>query len=272
MTALAPAIALVISASDPCHEHYAALRYRDAIAACTDALTAGEGERPELYLLIGLSLAGAGEPDKARRVFAALLAMNPLVELPPGLSPKLTAPFSAAKGDATVIRLDAAAEGSPGAALNVTARVNDGPSRPVHELALSLGDRLARMRRGDPTRLSVPWPSSAAKATLFAYDVLGGEVASAPVPLISAAPTTGEGRPVALSWKVWLIGSVVFAALGGAALSWATVDFSRARAESWADTAHGIASEATVAQVISAVGFGLSGVVALGAVLLGVSE
>jgi hypothetical protein len=269
---LAPVLALIAGAGDACHEHYAALRYRDAITACTEALTSGDADRSELYVLIGLSLAGTGEADKARRVFAALLALKPLVELPAGLSPKLRAPFEAAKDDATVIRLEASVDGAPGSTLSVTARVNDGASKPVAELALSAGDRLARMRRADPTRLALPWPPAGGQATLFAYDVLGGELASTPVPLLIPPAAAVESRPLVLSWKAWLAGSLVLAALGGAALGWAAGDFPRARGESWADTAQGIAREGTTAQAISAVGFGLAAATALVGVILGVTE
>lgn len=272
----AAALVMLLGADDACHDHYAALRYRDAISACTEALAAG-GDRSELYTLIALSLAGAGDSDKARRVFAALLAMNPGATLPAGLSPKLRAPFDAAKDAATVISLTAEVDSTTaGTTLDVTVAVSDGASRPVSELALSAGDRLARMRRADPTRLSAPWPASALGATLFAYDVLGGELASAPVPLLISRPDvllpSSSGRPLLLSWKVWLIGSVVLAALGGAALGWANSDFTRARAETWADSAATIASEGRAALAISGIGFALGGVLALGAVVLGVTD
>ncbi|MBK7860765.1 MAG: right-handed parallel beta-helix repeat-containing protein [Archangiaceae bacterium] len=196
----AAALVMLLGADDACHDHYAALRYRDAISACTEALAAG-GDRSELYTLIALSLAGAGDSDKARRVFAALLAMNPGATLPAGLSPKLRAPFDAAKDAATVISLTAEVDSTTaGTTLDVTVAVSDGASRPVSELALSAGDRLARMRRADPTRLSAPWPASALGATLFAYDVLGGELASAPVPLLISRPDVllpSSSRPAA---------------------------------------------------------------------------
>ncbi|MBL8955577.1 MAG: hypothetical protein JNK82_32680, partial [Myxococcaceae bacterium] len=160
-------VAMMVAAapSEACREHYAALRYRDAIVSCTDALAA-TADRGELYRLIGLSLAGVGEIDKARRVFAALLALEPGAALPGGLSPKLTAPFEAARADATPVLLGATRDAD-----ELIISITDGASRPVAELRVGS----SRMARTERTRA----PAGAVRVT--ALDVLGGELASVEV-------------------------------------------------------------------------------------------
>ncbi len=258
---------LAATPSDACREHYAALKYRDAIAACTDALAAA-GDRAELYTLIGLSLAGVGEAEKARRVFAALLLLKPDAALPPGLSPKLRAPFDAAKADAAPIGFSATRDGD-----EVVIALSDGPSRPVAELRVGA----QRVARSDRVK-APPGP-----LRVGALDVLGGELASvdvaetapapAPVAAVVAEPAPSvSSRPALLSWKVWLVTSIVAAVVGGSALAWAAVTYPRARAEEWADAAAGLHGEAQRAQVVAGVGFGFAGLAAALTVVLRATE
>lgn len=253
-------ILIAAAPSDTCREHYAALRYRDAITACTDALPAA-ADRAELYTLIGLSLAGVGETEKARRVFAALLAFKLDAALPGGLSPKLKDPFDAARADSVPISITAARDRD-----DVVIIITDGPSRPVAELRVG-PNRVARAER-----VKAP-----AATRVTALDVLGGEIATveivttAPQPAVTA-PAPSTARPLLLSWKVWLIGTVVLAAASGAAFAWAAGTFPRARSEEWADRAGALHAEAQRAQVISGVGFSLAGLAAIAALILGVTE
>ncbi|MBL8951166.1 MAG: hypothetical protein JNK82_10345 [Myxococcaceae bacterium] len=84
------------------------------------------------------------------------------------------------------------------------------------------------------------------------------------------APTSS--RPALLSWKVWLVGSIVLAALGGAAFAWAATSYPKARAEEWADASAGLRGEGQRAEVIAGTAFTLAGLVAITSLVLGLTE
>lgn len=76
------------------------LRYEAARAALEGALREGShgpAEVAEIYLMLGEVTAGLGERMAAEAYFARLIALRPGFSLPPGASPKLTAPLRAAR-------------------------------------------------------------------------------------------------------------------------------------------------------------------------------
>jgi hypothetical protein len=272
-TALLVAQTAWADAAQDCRAQYADLHYREAVASCTRALqSATAGERTELYVLIGSSLAATGDADQAQRVFVSLLAVDPRAELPKGASPKLREPFEAARALAAPVQLSARLVEAPreGGEAVVLAEVHDGAAQPVTEVTLTVDGAVARAARtAEPARLTVPAGSRGASARVRALDLLGGELASVTLALSQTEPVAIEsGRPAALSWKTWLVAGAVFAVLGGAALAWAATAYPQARAASDVYAAQGLHAQGDGASVASYVGFGLAGAAALGAVIL----
>ncbi len=78
----------------------AKLEYEQALAVVDAEVRAGRSNRDrlaELYLLAGRLAAGLDRARDAETHFAAALALRPLLTLPEGTSPKLTAPFETAR-------------------------------------------------------------------------------------------------------------------------------------------------------------------------------
>lgn len=93
----------------------AALQYDQALAIVDRIIAAGTTTEPaqlaELHFYAGRLAAGLDRADAARDHFARALALHPELALPAGLSPKITAPFDAARATAAPLRLHASREG-----------------------------------------------------------------------------------------------------------------------------------------------------------------
>ncbi len=94
----------------------AALEYDQALAIVERVIAAGTTTEParlaELHLVAGRLAAGLDRGDAARAHFAIALALDPALALPAGTSPKLTAPFEAARASTTPLRVHATAAGA----------------------------------------------------------------------------------------------------------------------------------------------------------------
>lgn len=94
----------------------AALEYDQALAIVERVIAAGTTTDParlaELHLYAGRLAAGLDRSDAARAHFATALALNPALALPAGTSPKITAPFDAARASTTPLRVHATAAGA----------------------------------------------------------------------------------------------------------------------------------------------------------------
>ena len=94
----------------------AALEYDQALAIVERVIGAGATTDParlaELHLYAGRLAAGLDRGDAARAHFAIALALSPGVALPAGTSPKITAPFEAARAASSPLRVHATAAGA----------------------------------------------------------------------------------------------------------------------------------------------------------------
>lgn len=92
----------------------ASLEYDQALAVVTRILDRGTATDPaqvaELQFYAGRLAAGLDFADAARDHFARALALKPDLALPPGTSPKLTAPFDAARAHTQPLRVHATAQ------------------------------------------------------------------------------------------------------------------------------------------------------------------
>jgi tetratricopeptide (TPR) repeat protein len=109
--------------------------YGNAQPLLAEALASGEYRRDdlvELYKLTGIAAGALGDTDAATDAFAHALALAPDTQLPPGTSPKIKRPFTAA------------AQQLAGRTLRATARARRGAAatdrEPADTLALVLDD------------------------------------------------------------------------------------------------------------------------------------
>jgi hypothetical protein len=203
------------------------LRYHEAAEAAAAALASGRADPAELaaiHRLAGEIAAGLEDAAAAEDHFAALLALEPGATLPPGASPKLRAPFEAARR-----RL-------AGRAFAARHRVED------RAVAIEIDDPLAMARRagleiagGDavevagppPYRLEVPGTGEA-RAVAAILDARGNRLAvlgSASVPIVIAAATTAvpeeavatssDAAPLWARGTSWAIAGAGLAAIAG---------------------------------------------------------
>ena len=210
------------------------LAARAALAAVRDAGGCTPEETASLYLLSGRIEAALGDNQAATDAFTHLLALAPRAALPPGMSPKITAPFDAAVASLALDRpLEVRVEtwGAPPAILLEIV------SDPLHMVARA---RAVYAVQGGPEqteevavaeRTEIPLRAgmriAARVAVLDEHGnqlvVLGADapiVIDAPPPPIKAAPPApvvpvhAAARPLALRWWPYAAAGVV---LGGAA-------------------------------------------------------
>ena len=136
----------------------------------------------ELHLLAGTLAAGLDHADAAQVHFAKVLALAPDTHLPDGTSPKITAPFDAAR--AATVPLHVVFAGA-GAAVTATA----GPD-PAHLFAGVRGDD--------------------------AIDEYGNAIAHrAPVPIAPLGPLAVDAPPIYARWATWAIAAGGALVIGG---------------------------------------------------------
>src|SRR5436190_22808015 len=73
------------------------MRAREALTAALDSGTNGRDELVEIHRLSGIVAGALGDPKAATAAFQRALALSPDVALPPGISPKIARPFTAAQ-------------------------------------------------------------------------------------------------------------------------------------------------------------------------------
>jgi tetratricopeptide (TPR) repeat protein len=189
-----------------------ALDFEGALAALERAIAAGDndaGRLADAYQLAGELAAGLGRVDEATAAFERLLVLRPDAALPGGTSPKIQAPFDAAR--ARGHRPLAAHAERDGA--TVTLVVDADP------LGLIAGARL-RWSGGElraPSALTIP--PGAVDPVLEAIDRHGNTLWSAPLPATAiVAPPVADttiDRPFWRSPTLWLGGALGWAAIGG---------------------------------------------------------
>ena len=202
-------------------ERIAELDYDGAIPLLEQAEAAGDSDRAGLIEIVR-SLAEAhaalGRADAAETAFRRLLALEPAAELPAGSSPKLTAPFTAAR------------EFLGGRSLSVQCRrerdaatliVRGDPLDMVAGARL-LGPSGERHSGVDDVtghgRIPIPLPPAHVAAACAALDQHGNELARtellatapaaapdpvAPAPVLTAPAADRPARPIYARWWLW---------------------------------------------------------------------
>lgn len=179
----------------------AQLNYDAAIALLEQAEASGHNQPAamvEIYRAMAESHAAMGRAAAAETAFRRLLALDPAAELPAGSSPKLTAPFAAARDFLAGRKLDVACRrGGPDAATLVVdsdpvdlvagARLLAGDDSPLGEAASGRG------------RVALAIPAGASPAGCAALDRHGNQLARAD---LSAAPAEADGEPTAAAGTI----------------------------------------------------------------------
>ncbi len=275
-----------------------ALRYADALAALDQARRWGKNspaQMAEIYRLTGEIQGGLGNADDARQAFLRWLVLEPSAGLPPGTSPKIMAPFAAARAAAAPpLRLDHELERGSQPTLVVTA-VSD----PLHMVAgvrveyLRPGGRWQRGEARGRGHLRVPLPRAASvSVAITAIDSYGNAlvgVGSREQPLVMATMETVVGTPLVrrrprfvARWPLWTGVAVV---LGGAGLYFGLDardaqreldDIYKHSSEKNYDTLRAhidtLATRGRRSALLANIGFGAAGAAAVTALVLGIRE
>ncbi len=215
----------------------AALDYAGALRIVDAALARGGADTfqyIELHLLGGTLAAGLDRAVEAEAHFARVLALRPEAALPDGTSPKITAPFAAAKARSVPLSIRVT---------SVRGLVTLVPS--ADPLGLVAGIRVAVVdaagahrdvtdRRA--TRIALPAGTTAIEVS--ALDADGHRIWSGPPPsepLVAPAPVErAHGRSWIARWPTWAIATGVAVGVGGLGawrLRVAQDEFDRLRAE-----------------------------------------
>jgi hypothetical protein len=203
----------------------ATLEYEKALAI-VDRVIAHGGADPsriaELHLLAGRLAAGLDRSVIAEDHFAKVLALEPDAALPEGTSPKLTAPFYAARSRAKPLRVTATITWGL-----VTIVPDPDPLQLVVGVQAHIVDHAGHHSDLDaPHALRVQLPEGVTALEIAALDGTGNHVWVAPAPADSAAPKptgvaiTNPSAPAGPAfygrWTTWAAVSGVALAIGGA--------------------------------------------------------
>jgi hypothetical protein len=200
------------------HQLEAALEYEQALTL-VDSILARGGADPvrfvELHVLAGRLAAGLERPQIAEDHFARALAVQPQTALPEGTSPKLTAPFDAARTRAQPLRVEATMDGD---AIVITAQ---DPLAIVIGIAVTVVDAV-KTRRDVVERgaLRAMVPDGVRAVRVAALDANGNRVWEGPAPalgLITDRPLPTREAPFYARTSTWAIATTLV--LAGAGIS-----------------------------------------------------
>jgi hypothetical protein len=270
------AVLLTVLAATPddCRSAYDALRFREAIETCKAAIPGAPPEQlTGLYRFLGLSLATVGDDPVAFQAFVSLLALDPTEKLSETLSPKLAAPFQAARsaGAASPVHLSIEPARPPRAdrRLSLKVSVTDSLLRPVVRLHAVLGSLDASASRVEGPvlmALGVPGVAGTASVEVEGIDRFGGRIGIEKLAL--QIPPPPPPRPTALSWKVWLATTAGLALLSAGSGVYSQWIGRQGNAQTFADRAALDATRSKWSAYGADVGFALSLAFGVGAVLL----
>jgi hypothetical protein len=271
-----------------------ALQYDKARASLDEALRAGDNgpaELAEIYLLAGQVAGALDDAAAAEDHFKRLLVLQPGAKLPAGMSPKITAPFDAARGwldehAALAADLDTRAD----ALIFV---IQSDPLAMIAEarVAVTVGgdEQPALSGRGNAKQITITLPEGELTLRASLVDANGNRLIDFPereltvgvVTPISGPPVTDKPRaerPLYAKW--WLWGGVAVAFAGGG--TYFGLDALSAQDELDklnADSMNHDFSEAQVVQergersaLLANIGFGLAGAAAVVAAVLLVTD
>jgi hypothetical protein len=199
------------------------LEYEQALAIVERVLAHGGADptrTSELHLFAGQLAAGLDRPVIAEDHFARVLALRPDTALPEGTSPKLTAPFSAARSRVTPLRVTATITSGL-----VTIMPDPDPLHLVSGVQVHVVDPAGHHADvGEPRGLRVQLQSGVTALEIAALDAAGNHVWVSSAPPDSAAtkrpheePVIGPpvSRPLYARWSAWATLSGVALASGG---------------------------------------------------------
>ncbi len=263
---------LVAASPASCRALYQDLRYKEAIAECQTALgTAAPDEAAELYRLLALSYAAAGDHANARLAFIGLLTVDPAAALSGEYAPRIRADFSAAReaGAGAPVKL-AVKPATPlvvGKPLELEVTVDDGPAAPVSVVQVRAAQGNADVARGPAMHASLPAVSVTGPLALelIARDVLGGRLTTRATSVDVVEPPQ---RGLLLRWPLW---GGVAVGLGVAGGAFGLVSRSRgsdALAAPFADDRLRLQNEANGWAIAADVGLGLAVVFLVTSVVL----
>jgi hypothetical protein len=200
----------------------ASLEYEQGLAMVERVIARGGAspeELAELHLLAGRLAAGLDRAPSAEDHFARLLALRPDAALPEGTSPKLTAPFDAARAHASPLRVSASFAG------DAVALVTSDPLGMVVGIAVTLSGGTVVT---EPRALRVVLPRGATPREVHALDADGNRVWIESVGVVVMPPppvrTIHVATPSYARWQTWAIAGGVALVAGGISAWRFTVD------------------------------------------------
>jgi tetratricopeptide (TPR) repeat protein len=265
MVSLCIAVALSAAPQD-CRVAYEQVRYKDAIAACTEAISTSPREQlAELYRLLALSLASQGEHERAKAAFVSLLAVDPAATLSESYSPKLRADFEAARHAGAGVPVTLGLEpprAQAGQPLGVHVTIQDGAAKPVRAVRVQSDGADVTLPREGPLDATLPQSAEAgARAvTLSARDSFGGLLSERHLSVeIQEAPR----KSAALSWRLWGSLAVVGGVAGGALGLTSRFEGQAARTAMYGDTQFALQQRANALAIAADACFAVAGALAV---------
>ncbi|MEO8552644.1 MAG: hypothetical protein ABI678_21855, partial [Kofleriaceae bacterium] len=197
-----------------------ALEYEQALVLANRTIALGISEPAQLVqleLLAGRLAAGLDHADTAQAHFARALAIDPTVSLEAGTSPKLQAPFDAAR--ATKPTLEVTFDRGAG---SVTAIIQRDPIQLVAGVGVLVhGEAAWRVTRGHAYAIARDTTLDRVAVT----DEHGNQLVVSPAPLVGSVSIGNDGRvpiaavPLSRRWTTYTAASAVLLA-GAGACAW----------------------------------------------------
>lgn len=267
------------------------LQYDKARASLDEALALGTSDPTqvaEIHLLAGQVAGALDDAASAEDHFKRLLVLRPGSTLPSGMSPKITAPFDAARAwlsshEPLAVDIEAGAE-------TVTVVIESDPLGMIAEarVAVEVGGQTSVLKgRSNTKRITIALPEGELTVRPAVVDAYGNHLVELPaqqltvgvIPLDPPRPARAVGgRPLYAKW--WLWGGVAVAFAGGG--TYFGLDALDAQDELLAlngDSQNHDFSEARAVQdrgersaLLANVGFGLAGAAAVAATVLLVTD
>lgn len=276
------------------------LKAREALTAALGSGANGRDELVEIYRLSGIVAGALGDAKAATAAFQRALVLAPDVKLPPGISPKIARPFAAAQklaqqGTSLEIKSETATE-PPSVTVVVVADPLSMISR-VRVSAVADGKPAQTFDRPGSERTTVELPEAARlEVQVAVVDEHGNRLAELgsheapivilgkappPPPLVRAPPPPPPARaprPLYLRWWTWAGGAAAFGAAAAyfgidAVLAKRDLDHLNANSiEHSFDEAKDVESRARRDVLLTNIGWGVTGVLAVGATVLYLTE
>lgn len=253
------------------------LAYDQALAIVERAIARGTADPKQLaalHELAGELTAGLDRAMDAEEHFSRLLAIDPDAALPAGTSPKITAPFYAARGNTARLVINAMIDASV-----VEVRVTGDNRGFVQGVAATVTDASgATQTVREPHGLRLELPAGAHVTSIAVLDEHGNRVWTDAAPVAKPAPPpppppAPRPAPLYARWSTWTIAGTAALAVGGVC-AWR---FSVAQTDwndlSTAQPPHDYSELRAIEQrgdrwaLAANISFGVAGAAAIGAVL-----